>query len=75
MRVGFFGPGAHIYGDVDVWYYDMPAPTLRCRLPCAPCRDDELRFDVGACLGGEVPFFLGDEPLGVPYHQEEDADY
>ena len=47
LRVGFFGPGAHMYGDVDVWYCDMPAPTARCRLPFAPCRDDELRFDVG----------------------------
>ena len=81
LRVGFFGPGAHIYGDVDVWYYDMPAPTLRCRLPCAPCRDDELRFDVGPGLGGSsvgagcgTPFFLGDAPLGMP-PDSDDADY
>ena len=53
------GQGVHLFGDIDVWYYDMPAPTARrCRLPCAPCRDDELRFDVGACLGG-APFFPG----------------
>ena len=81
LRVGFFGPGAHMYGDVDVWYYDMPAPTLRCRLPCAPCRDDELRFDVGPGLGGSsvgagcgTPFFLGDAPLGMP-PDSDDADY
>ncbi len=71
------GPGVHLFGDVDVWYYDMPAPTARrCPLPFAPCRDDELRFDVGACLGGACDFFLGDEPLGVPHQEEDDyADY
>ena len=72
--------GAHLFGDIDLWYYDMPAPTARrCQLPFAPCRDDELRFDVGACLGDTSSFYLGDEPLGVPHHQEEsdsdDADY
>ena len=72
--------GAHLFGDIDLWYYDMPAPTARrCQLPFAPCRDDELRFDVGACLGDRSSFYLGDEPLGVPHHQEEsdsdDADY
>ena len=82
LRVGFFGPGAHMYGDVDVWYCDMPAPTARCRLPFAPCRDDELRFDVGPGLGGSsvggagrgTPFFLGGAVLGMP-PDPDDADY
>ena len=78
LRVGFFGPGAHMYGDVDVWYYDMPAPTARCRLPFAPCRDDELRFDVGPGLGSShlTHFSLGGAPLGVPPPDDsDDADY
>ena len=76
LKLFLHGSGVHLFGDVDVWYYDMPAPTARrCPLPFAPCRDDELRFDVGACLGGEVPFFLGDEPLGVPHREEDDYDY
>ena len=76
LKLFLHGQGVHLLGDVDVWYYDMPAPTARrCPLPFAPCRDDELRFDVGACLGGEVPFFLGDEPLGVPHREEDDYDY
>ena len=76
LRVGFFGPGAHMYGDVDVWYYDMPAPTARCRLPFAPCRDDELRFDVGPGLGSAhlTHFSLGGAPLGMP-PDSDDADY
>ena len=77
MKIFFCdGPGVHLFGDVDVWYYDMPAPTARrCPLPFAPCRDDELRFDVGACLGGKCDFFLGDEPLGIPHREEDDYDY
>ena len=77
MKIFFCdGPGVHLFGDVDVWYYDMPAPTARrCPLPFAPCRDDELRFDVGACLGSACDFFLGDEPLGVPHREEDDYDY
>ena len=78
LRVGFFGPGAHMYGDVDVWYCDMPAPTARCRLPFAPCRDDELRFDVGPGLGSAhlTHFSLGGAPLGVPPPDDsDDADY
>ena len=77
LRVGFFGPGAHMYGDVDVWYCDMPAPTARCRLPFAPCRDDELRFDVGPGLGSAhlTHFSLGGAPLGVPPPDDSDADY
>ena len=74
LRVGFFGPGAHCYGDVDVWYYDMPAPTARpCLLHFAPRREDELRFRVGACLGSG-PFFLGHAVLGMP-PDSDDADY
>ena len=79
-----------MYGDVDVWYYDMPAPTAWpknvCRLPFVPCRDDQLRFGVGACLNGEElpatgpygvsPFLLGGAPLGVPPPDDsDDADY
>ena len=84
LKVLFLGPGTHFVGDVDVWYYDMPAPPARCRLPFAPCRDDELRFGVGACLDGEGlpacpygagPFLLGGAPLGVPPPDESDADY
>ena len=78
LKLFLHGQGVHLFGDVDVWYYDMPAPTARrCPLPFAPCRDDELRFDVGACLGGACDFFLGDEPLGTPYREEsdDDADY
>ena len=60
------GPGAHLFGDIDLWYYDMPAPTARrCPLPFAPCRDDELRFDVGACLGDTV-IFPGRRAAGCP---------
>ena len=77
LRLCFFGPGSHLFGDVDVWYYDMPAPTARCRLPFAPCRDDELRFDVGPGLGsGHLTHFsLGGAPLGVPPPDDSDADY
>ena len=76
LKLFLHGSGVHLFGDVDVWYYDMPAPTARrCPLPFAPCRDDELRFDVGACLGGRCDFFLGDEPLGLPHREEDDYDY
>ena len=76
LNLSLRGQGVHLFGDVDVWYYDMPAPTARrCPLPFAPCRDDELRFDVGACLGSACGFFLGDEPLGVPHREEDDYDY
>ena len=76
LRLCFFGPGSHLFGDVDVWYYDMPAPTARCRLPFAPCRDDELRFDVGPGLGSAhlTHFSLGGAPLGMP-PDSDDADY
>ena len=90
LKMLFFGPGTHFVGDVDVWYYDMPAPTAWpknvCRLPFVPCRDDQLRFGVGACLNGEElpatgpygvsPFLLGGAPLGVPPPDDsDDADY
>ena len=88
LKMLFFGPGTHFVGDVDLWYYDMPAPTAWpknvCRLPFVPCRDDQLRFGVGACLNGEGlpacpygagPFLLGGAPLGVPPPDESDADY
>ena len=84
LKMLFLGPGMHCVGDIDVWYYDMPAPPARCRLPFAPCRDDELRFGVGACLDGEglpgcpyggSPFLLGGAPLGVPPPDDSDADY
>ena len=78
LKMLFFGPGVHLLGDIDVWYCDMPTPTARCRLPFAPCRDDELRFDVGPGLGSGhlTHFLLGGAPLGMPPPDEsDDADY
>ena len=64
LQLAFYGGGDHFVGDIDLWYYDMPAADgITCR-----SRPAATTFRVVSRALGEGPLFLG-PALGLPHHE------